>query len=630
MNNGKYEYVINSNLGQEYRSGVETLVYAYVPLDKQFNLGNNFIPLTMTVDADFEFPNPAGDFIVVGTGKTITFTTDKYIVGVDVTTSDGNPVSVFDITGTDFERIIAFRQNNTFGKVTLTMLKNTPLNYSATIGGIESTYIDDGVNRPVPTVTYKENANSTPVPLTEGVDYTVSYNVGPYIGTLTVTGIGEYTGSKTKTYNIRQPQLSDFTLLSDGSYGIASSADLDKLAKFVNNGNNCSGVTFRQTADISYTYTNAWDYLMLSASSENNYTPIGCYGKGFRGTYDGQNHTISGIRVYKCMEQESHDGECLGLFGYVSGGTVQNVVLRDSNIAGDENVGGIVGNLSGGSIKNSILYQVCTAAASVNNAPSTHYIDIIVGLNGGTVSGSHCRECYTGWYTYDNTMSHPQLITRYNRYNDLFSLATTTGVTISTSTATGVIIDAVAYYTEGSTFTLGYSGTVPDGSSVVFSATGGTVNGNMLTMSASDVTVSAVMVDNTMSITGAPKDGFYWATFYHSVARYTLPEGVTAYTMDAEHYLYRLGDNGRTIPKNTAVVIISDKQNVTLTYDDSSSEIVIHGGGNILRGSDYEDLISNLSGTPYVLSVVNGVLGFREYAPTNSQRVPAHKAYYVE
>ena len=64
---------------------------------------------------------------------------------------------------------------------------------------------------------------------------------------------------------------------------------------------NCSGLTFKMTANITYTHTTDWDD---AESTENNYTAIGRYGDldtdlDFNGHFDGQGHTVSGIRIYK-------------------------------------------------------------------------------------------------------------------------------------------------------------------------------------------------------------------------------------------------------------------------------------------------------------------------------------------
>ena len=144
-----------------------------------------------------------------------------------------------------------------------------------------------------------------------------------------------------------------------------------------------------------------------------------------------------------------------------------------------------------------------------------------------------------------------------------------------------------------------------------------------------------------LTLVQGTKDGVsaYWGTFY-GVQRYTLPEGAAAFTMDSTKHLYRLGTDGRTIPANTAVVIIADSQNITLSKDDDDTTITDHApGGNILYGGpvtpDSEHKVPVLGsdpevkGFPYVLSVdSNAVIGFRQYVGTDA--IPADKAYYVQ
>ena len=129
-------------------------------------------------------------------------------------------------------------------------------------------------------------------------------------------------------------------------------------------------------------------------------------------------------------------------------------------------------------------------------------------------------------------------------------------------------------------------------------------------------------LQTTIELTATKSGDLYWATFYNSAARYTLPEGAQAFTMNDSHELYRLGTDGSVIPANTAVIIISDSASVTLTKSDDSSTVAVHGGGNILRGSNYS--ITN-PGTPYVLGVVGGVLGYYQFTGSD---IPAYKAYY--
>ena len=149
-------------------------------------------------------------------------------------------------------------------------------------------------------------------------------------------------------------------------------------------------------------------------------------------------------------------------------------------------------------------------------------------------------------------------------------------------------------------------------------------------MPASDATVSvtkSAIRDFTL-VQGA-KDGVtaWWGTFYNSTVNYTLDEGAAAYTMGTDHTLYRLGTDGRAIPAGTAVVIIStEAATITLTPVGSVSATDNAYGGNQLYGSDSDVLVSGLSGTPHVLSISAGEIGFRPFTGTS---IPAGKAYYV-
>ena len=127
-----------------------------------------------------------------------------------------------------------------------------------------------------------------------------------------------------------------------------------------------------------------------------------------------------------------------------------------------------------------------------------------------------------------------------------------------------------------------------------------------------------------LTLVQGTKDGVtaYWGTFYDSGSGYTLPAGAAAYTMDAEYHLYRLGTDGSVIPKGTAVVIISDKADVSLTTFDAQAADNAPGG-NILLGRDVATVIDRVC----VLGVnASGAVGFY---PLSGIALPAHKAGYI-
>ena len=171
------------------------------------------------------------------------------------------------------------------------------------------------------------------------------------------------------------PLLSIFESDGENAYKIKDKYDLRHLAAYVNNGgNNCSGLTFRQTQDIACDAT----YVPIGYRFSNSNRSY------FKGTYDGQGHTVSGITVSRTGGSEA-DG-CIGLFGYVEyGGTVQNVVLASSTFTGNDKIGGIVGLNWGGTVKNCRVESSVTIKAGCNNAWNHGGI---VGYNdSGTIEG---------------------------------------------------------------------------------------------------------------------------------------------------------------------------------------------------------------------------------------------------
>ena len=163
----------------------------------------------------------------------------------------------------------------------------------------------------------------------------------------------------------------------DGSeehpYTIASTFELDLLASAVNSGNGFEGTYFEVVDNITYTY---------ASEQENNYTAIGTKDKPFKGKFNGNGKTISGIRIYK------PDGSYQGLFGNLGeGAEVENITLADVKITANSNTGGIAG-YNEGSVGNCTVEESVKLASEIDDS---YYFGGIVGNNnGGTVSGCIC------------------------------------------------------------------------------------------------------------------------------------------------------------------------------------------------------------------------------------------------
>lgn len=180
------------------------------------------------------------------------------------------------------------------------------------------------------------------------------------------------------------------------AYEIKSVDNLNDLAVYVNGSgtysiggdestaHNCSGLSFKMTDDITYTHTTDWN----ASDKENNYTPIGTYDNKFMGTFDGQGHTISGIRIVIKNNNEK------GLFGCIYGATVMNITLTDTRIAGYNEVGGIAGYTTGSTTSSTIIRN-CHVADNVSIAAGNMYPGGIVGSLGQYSSLSGCTSAAT-------------------------------------------------------------------------------------------------------------------------------------------------------------------------------------------------------------------------------------------
>ena len=140
------------------------------------------------------------------------------------------------------------------------------------------------------------------------------------------------------------------------------------------------GYFFKLGADIVYPYT---------SSTENNFTPIGNgypY-PSFQGTFDGDGHTISGIRINAVyFYSNDYYFDSFGLFGEVAG-TVKNVILADAVITGSSNIGGIVGNNYYGTLENNLVIGATISATDDNSHGA------ICGENCGTLERNYYHGC---------------------------------------------------------------------------------------------------------------------------------------------------------------------------------------------------------------------------------------------
>lgn len=140
------------------------------------------------------------------------------------------------------------------------------------------------------------------------------------------------------------------------------------------------------------------------------WTPIGKnYSYAYKGTFDGQGYTIKGLYINSSDSNQA-------LFGYVSGGTVRDLIVEGS-VTGGNNAAGIVAELAGASLIENCVNRVNVTGGNVvggvagristSTAKTIRYC-----VNDGTIVGNTQVGGLVGYMYYPITLTES-----YNRGN---------------------------------------------------------------------------------------------------------------------------------------------------------------------------------------------------------------------
>ena len=214
----------------------------------------------------------------------------------------------------------------------------------------------------------------------------------------------EWKAGEEYTYTVSLAAAKDpgYTVSEDGkTYTVTSAEGLKNIAELVNEEWKL-GINITLTADIDL--------------SGIDWTPIGIdYNHQYTGTFDGGDHTITGLTV-------TGSNEYAGLFGRIgSGGTVKNVVLEGVQITSDNSLGyaggiagwsfkgkiensSVSGSVSGNSIAGAVVgTQLGGAITGCSSSATVKGVTFAGGIAGETNSGASLTACYaTGDVTVEN------------------------------------------------------------------------------------------------------------------------------------------------------------------------------------------------------------------------------------
>ena len=214
----------------------------------------------------------------------------------------------------------------------------------------------------------------------------------------------EWKAGEEYTYTVSLAAAKDpgYTVSEDGkTYEVYNAEGLKNIAELVNEEWKL-GINITLTADIDL--------------SGIDWTPIGIdYNHQYTGTFDGGDHTITGLTV-------TGSNEYAGLFGRIgSGGTVKNVVLEGVQITSDNSLGyaggiagwsfkgkiensSVSGSVSGNSIAGAVVgTQLGGAITGCSSSATVKGVTFAGGIAGETNSGASLTACYaTGDVTVEN------------------------------------------------------------------------------------------------------------------------------------------------------------------------------------------------------------------------------------
>ncbi len=198
----------------------------------------------------------------------------------------------------------------------------------------------------------------------------------------TVTGIGEgettvivttQDGGYTAQCTVTVTDVNKPTVAEDGYYEIATAAQLKWFADEVNGGS--AALNARLVRDID---------LSGICSEISPWTPIGDYSKNasFRGTFDGQDHKITGLYLKNNTTDFSNvNNYYKALFGYCDGVTIKNLSVYGEALASSGRyIAGIAGSVHAIYTHRTSIIENCHSYVTMTGTPTNNMLYGYAGI----------------------------------------------------------------------------------------------------------------------------------------------------------------------------------------------------------------------------------------------------------
>jgi uncharacterized repeat protein (TIGR02543 family) len=238
------------------------------------------------------------------------------------------------------------------------------------------------------TVSWNPNHN----PFQEDIEYTATITLTPKAG-YTLTGVTEnfftVTGATTVTNAVNSGIITAVFPATASSPDFAGGAGTEANPYRIATAEQLNNV--RNHLDRCYILTDNIDL-----SVYENWVPIGnVYASQFYGSFDGNGHTISNLRI-----TSPNSLRMFGLFGYVTDATIENVQIKDAYVVPSHSYEQQVGILAGYTARTTI--SNCSTSGTVRGSAtymSAFHVGGLVGqiVDGTVVDACHSRADVTGW-----------------------------------------------------------------------------------------------------------------------------------------------------------------------------------------------------------------------------------------